>query len=158
MIHPLSTSPFHLATSPFHLTTSSPHLLTANPPGGGGRIRVLRQAAAGQAPAPPPPAPPPAPHPLLLSPFSPPSPLLLPLLLSSYTKLQVTLFSAPNYCGEFDNAGGMMSVDETLMCSFQVRAGTSHLIIRGFIFLLILILILGFIPIRILPSSPVSLL
>lgn len=33
----------------------------------------------------------------------------------------VTLFSAPNYCGEFDNAGGMMSVDDTLMCSFQVN-------------------------------------
>lgn len=33
----------------------------------------------------------------------------------------VTLFSAPNYCGEFDNAGGMMSVDDSLMCSFQVR-------------------------------------
>lgn len=33
----------------------------------------------------------------------------------------VTLFSAPNYCGEFDNAGAMMSVDETLMCSFQVK-------------------------------------
>jgi hypothetical protein len=33
----------------------------------------------------------------------------------------VTLFSAPNYCGEFDNAGAMMSVDETLLCSFQVR-------------------------------------
>ena len=33
----------------------------------------------------------------------------------------VTLFSAPNYCGEFDNAGSMMSVDETLMCSFQVQ-------------------------------------
>ena len=33
----------------------------------------------------------------------------------------VTLFSAPNYCGEFDNAGAMMSVDESLMCSFQVR-------------------------------------
>ena len=32
----------------------------------------------------------------------------------------VTLFSAPNYCGEFDNAGGMMTVDEQLMCSFQV--------------------------------------
>jgi serine/threonine-protein phosphatase PP1 catalytic subunit len=32
----------------------------------------------------------------------------------------VTIFSAPNYCGEFDNAGGMMSVDETLMCSFQI--------------------------------------
>lgn len=35
----------------------------------------------------------------------------------------VTLFSAPNYCGEFDNAGAMMSVDETLMCSFQVGLG-----------------------------------
>jgi len=32
----------------------------------------------------------------------------------------VTLFSAPNYCGEFDNAGAMMSVDATLMCSFQI--------------------------------------
>ena len=32
----------------------------------------------------------------------------------------VTLFSAPNYCGEFDNAGGMMSVDDNLLCSFQV--------------------------------------
>uniref|UniRef100_A0A8I4A084 Serine/threonine-protein phosphatase n=1 Tax=Callithrix jacchus TaxID=9483 RepID=A0A8I4A084_CALJA len=31
----------------------------------------------------------------------------------------VTLFSAPN-CGEFDNAGAMMSVNETLMCSFQI--------------------------------------
>ncbi|XP_017004289.1 serine/threonine-protein phosphatase alpha-2 isoform [Drosophila takahashii] len=32
----------------------------------------------------------------------------------------ITIFSAPNYCGEFDNAGAMMSVDETLMCSFYV--------------------------------------
>jgi len=32
----------------------------------------------------------------------------------------ITLFSAPNYCGEFDNAGAMMSIDETLMCSFKV--------------------------------------
>jgi len=32
----------------------------------------------------------------------------------------VTLFSAPNYCGEFDNAGAIMTVDETLMCSFQI--------------------------------------
>eukprot|EP00906_Rhabdomonas_costata_P038994 RCo055197 len=32
----------------------------------------------------------------------------------------ITLFSAPNYCGEFDNSGAMMSVDETLMCSFQI--------------------------------------
>lgn len=32
----------------------------------------------------------------------------------------ITLFSAPNYTGEFDNAGGMMSIDSSLMCSFQV--------------------------------------
>lgn len=32
----------------------------------------------------------------------------------------VTVFSAPYYCGEFDNAGAMMSVDETLMWSFQI--------------------------------------
>lgn len=32
----------------------------------------------------------------------------------------VTIFSAPNYCGEFDNAGAMMTVDDTLMCSFQI--------------------------------------
>ena len=40
----------------------------------------------------------------------------------------VTLFSAPNYCGEFDNAGAMMSVDETLMCSFQVNINTFYII------------------------------
>jgi len=32
----------------------------------------------------------------------------------------VTLFSAPNYCGEFDNAGAMMSIDEKLICSFKI--------------------------------------
>ena len=32
----------------------------------------------------------------------------------------VTVFSAPNYCGEFDNAGAMMSVDDNLNCSFQI--------------------------------------
>jgi serine/threonine-protein phosphatase PP1 catalytic subunit len=32
----------------------------------------------------------------------------------------ITLFSAPNYCGEFDNAGAIMSIDDTLMCSFKV--------------------------------------
>eukprot|EP01129_Flabellula_baltica_P011132 TRINITY_DN480_c0_g1_i2.p1 TRINITY_DN480_c0_g1~~TRINITY_DN480_c0_g1_i2.p1 ORF type:complete len:308 (+),score=50.56 TRINITY_DN480_c0_g1_i2:13-936(+) len=32
----------------------------------------------------------------------------------------VTLFSAPNYCGEFDNAAAMMIVDDALMCSFQI--------------------------------------
>jgi serine/threonine-protein phosphatase PP1 catalytic subunit len=32
----------------------------------------------------------------------------------------VTIFSAPNYCGEFDNAGALLSIDESLMCSFQI--------------------------------------
>lgn len=32
----------------------------------------------------------------------------------------VTLFSAPNYCNEFDNDGAMMNVDEKLTCSFQI--------------------------------------
>jgi serine/threonine-protein phosphatase PP1 catalytic subunit len=32
----------------------------------------------------------------------------------------VTVFSAPNYCGEFDNAGAMLTVDENLICSFQI--------------------------------------
>jgi len=32
----------------------------------------------------------------------------------------ITIFSAPNYCGEFDNAGAMMSIDDSLMCSFKV--------------------------------------
>ncbi|KAH7828043.1 putative Serine/threonine-protein phosphatase [Monocercomonoides exilis] len=35
-------------------------------------------------------------------------------------KQVVTLFSAPNYCGEFDNCGAMMSVDESLTCTFTV--------------------------------------
>jgi len=45
----------------------------------------------------------------------------------------VTLFSAPNYCGEFDNAGAMMSVDDTLMCSFQILkpASKSQMARRG---------------------------
>ncbi len=44
----------------------------------------------------------------------------------------VTIFSAPNYCGEFENAGAMMSVDETLMCSFQVRGSLRAYHSRGF--------------------------
>ena len=32
----------------------------------------------------------------------------------------VTVFSAPKYCGEFDNNGAIMDVDENLMCSFKV--------------------------------------
>ncbi|GMM28188.1 salt homeostasis regulator [Martiniozyma asiatica (nom. inval.)] len=32
----------------------------------------------------------------------------------------VTVFSAPNYCGEFDNWGAVMSVSEDLLCSFEL--------------------------------------
>jgi len=32
----------------------------------------------------------------------------------------VTVFSAPNYCGEFDNAGAMLTIDTSLTCSFKV--------------------------------------
>jgi serine/threonine-protein phosphatase PP1 catalytic subunit len=39
----------------------------------------------------------------------------------------VTVFSAPHYCGEFDNAGAMMSVREDLMCSFQLLKPASDL-------------------------------
>lgn len=32
----------------------------------------------------------------------------------------VTIFSAPNYFNEFDNAGGVMNVDDKLLCSFHI--------------------------------------
>eukprot|EP01065_Artemidia_motanka_P027952 TRINITY_DN3314_c0_g2_i1.p1 TRINITY_DN3314_c0_g2~~TRINITY_DN3314_c0_g2_i1.p1 ORF type:complete len:316 (+),score=106.86 TRINITY_DN3314_c0_g2_i1:90-1037(+) len=32
----------------------------------------------------------------------------------------VTIFSAPNYCGEFDNAAAFMCVDEQLTCTFHI--------------------------------------
>lgn len=32
----------------------------------------------------------------------------------------VTIFSACNYCGEFDNAGAVMAINRDLLCSFQV--------------------------------------
>jgi len=32
----------------------------------------------------------------------------------------VTIFSAPNYCGEFDNAAAFMSVDDQLTCAFHI--------------------------------------
>ncbi|OWB65673.1 hypothetical protein B5S30_g1001 [[Candida] boidinii] len=32
----------------------------------------------------------------------------------------VTIFSAPNYCGEFNNWGAVMNVDKKLMCSFEL--------------------------------------
>ena len=32
----------------------------------------------------------------------------------------VTIFSAPNYCGSFDNAAACLSIGEGLVCSFHV--------------------------------------
>lgn len=32
----------------------------------------------------------------------------------------VTIFSAPDYCGEYTNSAGMMIVEENLLCSFKV--------------------------------------
>jgi len=39
----------------------------------------------------------------------------------------VTIFSAPNYCGEFDNSGALMSIDENLTCSFQILKPTNKI-------------------------------
>ncbi|KAI7857281.1 serine/threonine-protein phosphatase PP-Z1 [Circinella umbellata] len=38
----------------------------------------------------------------------------------------VTVFSAPNYCGEFDNFGAIMSINEELLCSFELLTPTEH--------------------------------
>ena len=38
----------------------------------------------------------------------------------------LTIFSAPNYCGEFDNAGAIMVVNADLMCSFKILRPLSH--------------------------------
>jgi len=35
-------------------------------------------------------------------------------------KKLITVFSAPNYCDDFENAGGMIIVDENLTCSFKM--------------------------------------
>ena len=32
----------------------------------------------------------------------------------------VTIFSAPNYCGEFENSASIMVIDDNLMCSFMI--------------------------------------
>ena len=38
----------------------------------------------------------------------------------------VTIFSAPHYCGEYENAAGVMSVDENLQCTFDVFKATKQ--------------------------------
>ncbi|EAZ35935.1 hypothetical protein OsJ_20238 [Oryza sativa Japonica Group] len=53
-----------------------------------------------------------------------------------FAKRQLVTYSLhPNYCGEFDNAGAMMSIDDSLTCSFQIlkpsdkkgKAGTGNM-------------------------------
>ena len=39
----------------------------------------------------------------------------------------ITIFSAPNYCGEFDNSAGIMIIDESLTCSLKVLRHVENL-------------------------------
>ena len=39
----------------------------------------------------------------------------------------ITIFSAPNYCGEFDNSAGIMLIDESLTCSLKVLRPVENL-------------------------------
>ena len=39
----------------------------------------------------------------------------------------ITIFSAPNYCGEFDNSAGIMIIDEALTCSLKVLRPVENL-------------------------------
>lgn len=43
----------------------------------------------------------------------------------------VTIFSAPNYCDEFDNDGAMLVINEDLMCSFQKLQPAEKLYPKG---------------------------
>ena len=39
----------------------------------------------------------------------------------------ITIFSAPNYCGEFDNSAGIMFIDDSLTCSLKVLRPVENL-------------------------------
>jgi serine/threonine-protein phosphatase PP1 catalytic subunit len=43
----------------------------------------------------------------------------------------VTIFSAPNYCGEFDNSGGMLKVDPNMKCSFIILDAKNKIKMRA---------------------------
>lgn len=43
-------------------------------------------------------------------------------------KRLVTVFSAPNYCGEFDNCAGIMLIDENLICGLKILKPVDYLI------------------------------
>ena len=40
-------------------------------------------------------------------------------------KQLVTIFSAKNYCGDFDNDSAVMNVDQDLMCKFITFKGNA---------------------------------
>ena len=39
----------------------------------------------------------------------------------------ITIFSAPNFCGEFDNSAGIMIIYESLTCSLKVLRPVENL-------------------------------
>ncbi len=39
----------------------------------------------------------------------------------------VTIFSAPNYCNQFDNSAAILTIDESLKCSFKIIKGSLYL-------------------------------
>ena len=39
----------------------------------------------------------------------------------------ITIFSAPNYCGEFDNSAAILIIDESLVCSLKVLRPVENL-------------------------------
>lgn len=39
----------------------------------------------------------------------------------------ITIFSAPNYCGEFDNSAAILIIDESLTCSLKVLRPVENL-------------------------------
>ena len=43
----------------------------------------------------------------------------------------VTIFSAPNYCQEFDNAASMMTIDDSLLCAFQILKPAEKKLMTG---------------------------
>jgi len=38
----------------------------------------------------------------------------------------VTIFTAPNYCGEYDNAAAILNVSAEMMCSFTLMRPLTH--------------------------------
>ncbi|OBZ81186.1 Serine/threonine-protein phosphatase PP-Z [Choanephora cucurbitarum] len=42
----------------------------------------------------------------------------------------VTIFSAPNYCGEFDNYGAIMTISPELLCSFELLPPENKVVTR----------------------------